>query len=281
MAEPLISVIMAAYNARRFLDEAVESIRRQTLTDWELIAIDDCSSDGTFARLQEWSRKDARIRVLQTSENSGVGGARDIGLAAARGTYVAIMDSDDVALPERFERQVAFLRSNPDVIGVGTQTVQVDEQGREIGRKTFPVESEKLYEMLYTAAPIQVPTLMVNRSKLPEGFNWFERVRCAEDTLFFFKLLQYGALANVPDCLQRYRFYPQSVSATRSKEMFFETWRARGLGRRQYGYHARLKSRVISGLQFLVIACLPNAWIHPFYRRIRRIMLSLSGHNEK
>jgi glycosyltransferase involved in cell wall biosynthesis len=281
MPEPLISVIMAAYNAQRFLDEAVESIRAQTLADWELIAIDDCSTDDTFERLQEWSRKDDRIRVFQTLENFGVGGARDVGLAAARGAYIAIMDADDIALPERFEKQIAFMQQNPDIIGLGTQTVQVDEDGCEIGRKTFPVESEKLYDMLYTAAPIQVPTLMINRSKLPEKFNWFERVRCAEDTLFFFKLLQFGSLANLPDCLQRYRYYAQSVSATRSKEMFFETWRARGIGRRKYGYRARWKSRLISGLQFLVISCLPNAWIHPFYRRVRRIMLMLSGHHEK
>jgi len=281
MPEPLISVIMAAYNARRFLDEAVESIRAQTLTDWELIAVDDRSTDETFERLQEWSRSDARIRVFQTLENSGVGGARDTGLAAARGAYIAIMDSDDVALPERFEKQISFLQQNTEIIGLGTQTVQIDENGREIGRKSFPLESKELYDMLYTAAPIQVPTLMVNRSKLPEDFNWFERVRCAEDTLFFFKLLQYGSFANLPDCLQRYRYYAQSVSATRSKEMFFETWRARGIGRRQYGYQARIKSRVISGLQFLVVVCLPNAWIHPVYRRIRRLMLSLSGHNKK
>lgn len=279
MSEPLISVIMAAYNSSRFLDEAIESICRQTQEDWELIVIDDRSTDDTFEKLQRWGRNDSRIRVFQTSENSGVGGARDVGLAEVRGRYVAIMDSDDVALPERLEKQVIFMQKYPEIIGLGTQTVQVDEQGAEIGRKTFPLESETLYDMLYTAAPIQVPTLMVNRENLPADFTWFDRVRCAEDTLFFFKLLQYGSLANLPDCLQHYRYYSTSVSATRSKEMFFQTWKARGIGRRQFGYRARFKSRIISGLQFLVVSCLPNAWIPSVYRRVRWFMLLLSGHH--
>lgn len=281
MSEPLISVIMAAYNSSRFLDEAVESICTQTRTDWELIVIDDCSTDGTFECLKQWGQKDSRIRVFQTLKNSGVGGARDVGLAKAHGRYIAIMDSDDIALPERFEKQVAFMQQHPEIIGLGAQTVQINEQGIEIGRKTFPLEPQKLYEMMYTAAPIQVPTLMVDRNMLPDGFTWFDHVRCAEDTLFFFKLLQYGSFANLPDCLQRYRYYSESVSATRSKEMFFQTWKARGIGRRQFGYRARLKSRVISGLQFLVVSCFPNAWIPPFYRHTRHLMLLLSGHHEK
>ena len=280
MAEPLISVIMAAYNSSRFLDEAIESICAQTRIDWELIVIDDCSSDSTLELLKQWSRKDARIRVFQTEENSGVGGARDVGLLEARGRYIAIMDSDDIALPERLEKQVMFMQRHPDIIGLGTQTVQVNEQGEEIGRKNFPLEPELLYDMLYTAAPIQVPTLMVDRNMLPDGFTWFDRVRCAEDTLFFFKLLQYGSFANLPDCLQHYRYYSSSVSATRSKEMFFQTWKARGIGRRQFGYRARFKSRIISGLQFFVVSCLPNAWIPPFYRQIRQLMLLLSGHHK-
>lgn len=281
MKNPQVSVLMAAYNSLRFLDEAVESIRAQTLQDWELIAIDDCSTDGTFRRLQEWSKKDARIRVFKTPENSGVGGARDFGVPHVRGQYVAIMDSDDIAWPERLEKQVAYLAAHPNVIGAGTQIMQITEDGGDIEEKFFPTDPATLYDLLYTAAPIQIPTLMVNMALVPDGFRWFERVRYAEDTLFFFNILQYGALANLPDCLQSYRYYAQSVTCTRPKEMFFQTWKARGIGRREYGYKARFRSRFVSGLQLLVVSCLPNAWVYVFYRRIRRIMLFISGHDER
>lgn len=272
-----IDVIMAAYNAARFIDEAIESICCQTYKVWQLIIIDDCSTDETYSKLLKWKEKDPRIKILQTPSNLGVGGARDFGIAHANSRYIAMMDSDDVALPMRFEQQLEFMKSHPEVIGLGTQTVQIDEKGREIGQKMFPLDSRQLYELLYTAAPIQVPTLMLDRQKLPGDFQWFEGIKCAEDTLFFFKILQYGKLANMPEVLQQYRYYADSVSARRSKEMFFETWRSRRLGRIKYGYKATLRSRFMSGLQFLIVVCMPNSLIPVFYRRMRRIMLFLTG----
>jgi glycosyltransferase involved in cell wall biosynthesis len=274
---PQVSIIMPAFNAAQFLDEAVESIIRQRFEDWELICVDDCSTDDTRTRLEGWAFRDQRIRVYSTPVNSGVGGARDRGIRYARGRYVAMMDSDDVAMPDRLERQVAYLGSHPEVIALGTQTIQVNEMGEEIGRKKFPCDAATLYDMLYTAAPIQVPTLIVDRAKLPAEFDWFACERYAEDTLLFFKLLQYGSFANLPEFLQLYRYYPSSLSSSHSKEIFFATYRARSLGRRRYGYRARWQSRLVSELQWVVVSVLPNRLIPGFYRRTRGVMLWLSG----
>lgn len=274
---PQVSIIMPAYNVARFLDEAIESIVSQRFEDWELICVDDCSTDDTRTRLEGWASRDRRIRVYSTPVNSGVGGARDWGIRFARGRYVAMMDSDDVAMPDRLGRQVAYLRSHPEVIALGTQTIQVNEMGEEIGRKQFPCDPATLYDMLYTAAPIQVPTLIIDRAKLPVEFDWFASERYAEDTLLFFKLLQYGSFANLPEFLQLYRYYPSSLSASHPKKIFFATYRARWLGRTKYGYRARWQSRLVSELQWVVVSLLPNRFIPGFYRRIRGIMLWLAG----
>src|SRR5215468_4339999 len=116
---PLISVIMPVYNGGTYLAAAVDSIRDQTLGDFELLAIDDQSTDGSAAYLALASRQDARIRVV-SNPNKGLVEALNLGLSLARGEFVARMDADDLSLPTRFERQVAFLRQHADIAILGT-----------------------------------------------------------------------------------------------------------------------------------------------------------------
>ncbi len=279
--KPLISVIMAVYNSSAFLAEAVASVRAQTVPDWELIAVDDGSRDGSPELIQKMAAADPRIRLLRMPQNSGAGAARDFAIRQARGTFIAIFDADDVCEPARFEKQLAFLKSRPDVVAVGAQTVMVDLDGKLSGTKTFPTDPDTLYRMMYTAIPIQLPTLMVNTALLPADFGWFEGWRYSEDSLLFFKLAHYGKIANLPDFLLKYRYYPQSTSYRKAKTYFYETWKSRGIARRRYGYNPPPRARFVSGLQFIVVTCLPGRCIPWVYKMIRRIMLLLSGHDEK
>jgi glycosyltransferase involved in cell wall biosynthesis len=272
---------MAVYNNAEFLPVAIESMQRQTVADWELIAMDDGSADGSFQWLETEAQTEPRLRVFRMPKNAGAGAARDAALREARGEFIAIFDADDISEPARFETQIAFLRAHPDTICVGAQTVMVDEQGRPNGTKTFPTDPDELYRMMYTAIPIQLPTLMVNTTLLPDGFDWFEGWRYSEDSLLFFKLANYGKIANLPDFLLKYRYYPQSTSYRKAKTYFYQTWKSRGIARNRYGYRPTLRARGVSGLQFIVVSCLPGRWIPAVYKLIRRIMLLLSGHDEK
>jgi glycosyltransferase involved in cell wall biosynthesis len=275
---PLISVIMATYNSSAFLAEAVASLQRQTMHDWELIAVDDASQDESPAMIQAMSKTDPRIGLLRMPKNSGAGAARDFAIKHAQGTYIAVFDADDVCMPDRFEKQVAFLKTHPEVIAVGTQTIQVNVEGKPTGTKTFPTDPDILYRMMYTAIPIQLPTLMVNTSRLPPDFTWFEGWRYSEDSLLFFKLTQYGKIANLPDFLLQYRYHPQSTSFRKAKTYFYETWKSRGIARRQYHYKPSIRARFVSGLQFSVVTCLPGRCIPWVYKTVRRLMLLISGH---
>jgi len=279
--KPRISVIMAVYNSAAFLDEAVASLQRQTLEEWELIAVDDVSTDSSFQCLEKWAAADPRIRVFQMPENGGAGAVRDFAIQQAQGEFIAIFDADDVCEPERFEKQIAFLRANPEAVCVGAQTVMIDERGLPSGTKTFPTDSNALYQMMYTAIPIQLPTLMVNTARLPDNFDWFEGWRYSEDSLLFFKLAYYGNIANLPDFLLKYRYYPQSTSYRKAKTFFYETWKSRGIARSRYGYKPSARARVVSGMQFIVVSLLPARCIPFVYKLIRRLMLILSGHHEK
>ena len=104
---PAASILIAAYNAEAFLDGALESALAQTCRDIEVVAVDDASSDGTYAALQAWARRDPRVRVLQHAQRSGAAAARNTAIAAARGRWLAVLDSDDAFRPERIERLIA------------------------------------------------------------------------------------------------------------------------------------------------------------------------------
>ena len=128
MNAPLISVCMPVYNAKRYLGEAVESILSQTFRDFEFLIIDDGSTDRSLAILQRYAAQDARIR-LSSEPNAGYVVRLNEMLHQARGDLIARMDADDVALPERFARQVEFLRSHPEVDVVGGAHENIDSKG--------------------------------------------------------------------------------------------------------------------------------------------------------
>ena len=103
---PLVSVIMPAYNAARFIEEAIASVQAQTVTDWELLVIDDCSKDSTKEIVKKIAEKDPRIRLLINKENMGVAKTRNRGLEAFEGQYVALLDSDDYWYPEMLQKML-------------------------------------------------------------------------------------------------------------------------------------------------------------------------------
>ena len=115
---PIVSVVMPAYNVELYVEEAVRSILNQTFCDFEFIIVDDGSTDRTPEILRSFT--DPRIRLLFNEKNEGNYPARNRGCRLARGKYIAVMDADDVALPERLEKQVRFMEGNPDVLACGT-----------------------------------------------------------------------------------------------------------------------------------------------------------------
>jgi len=233
---PLISVTMPVYNAERYVAQAVESILAQTFGDFEFLILNDGSSDRCLQILQKYAAKDNRIR-LSSQENRGIGATRNQLLTQAQGELIAVMDADDVAFPDRFALQVAFLQRHPEVLCVGGAHEFVDEAGRLLFRKQDPLEDATIQPLaLRGETPINHPSAMMRRAAVLQVGGYDSSLAPAEDLDLFLKLGEIGKLANLPETVLQYRQHSQSASErkqleqNRFKQIACErAWQRRGI----------------------------------------------------
>jgi glycosyltransferase involved in cell wall biosynthesis len=201
---------MPVYNARRYLAEAVESVLAQTFGDFELIVIDDGSTDGSLRILRRFERRDRRIRLV-SRENRGLVATLNEMIAMARGDLLARLDADDVAMPERFAVQVAYLRDHPDVVCIGTQIHVIDEFGR-IKYNSHPgMDHDRIQELaLAGECPLAHTSVMMRRGPVVAVGGYREEMEHAEDVDLWLRLGEVGRMANLPDVLAKYRFHDRS-----------------------------------------------------------------------
>ena len=133
MEKPAVSVIMPAYNAEKYIGEAIESIRNQTFQDWELIIVEDCSTDNTLSVIETYLQ-DPRIKLFRNEQNVGIAGSRNKAIRLSSGKYIAVQDDDDLSLPDRLEKQTAFLDTHTTISAVAGHWMMVDETGYQVLR---------------------------------------------------------------------------------------------------------------------------------------------------
>ena len=210
---PAISVLMPVYNGASYLAEAVESIRAQTFGDFEFIAVDDGSTDGSLPLLQRFAQEDPRLRIV-SRPNTGIVGALNDGLAVARGEFVARMDADDIAEPVRFEKQLAVLRADPECVALGSSVVFIDPVGRPLKAYYPPLDHAAIEEELArgNGGALIHPTVVFRRSALLQCGGYRSHYNYIEDLDLYVRLLDAGRLANLPELLLHYRQHPQSVN---------------------------------------------------------------------
>jgi len=234
---PTISVVLPVFNAARYLESALASVQAQTYRDFEIILVDDGSTDNSKGIFDRIASSDTRLRVI-SRPNTGIVGALNDALAAARGEFVARMDADDLCLPDRFEKQVAFLRSNPDCVCVGSAFLYIDSAGsyiKECGRPTDHATIE--HELLSGNGGVIIhPAAMFRREAIERVGRYRELAQWIEDLDLYLRLARVGQLANLPDVLFHYRLHEQSVNFTRNQgrherklDVLAEAYAARGL----------------------------------------------------
>lgn len=215
---PRVTVLMTVYNGLPYLREAVESVLNQTFSDFELLVIDDASTDGSVACIRSYG--DPRIRLVCNSRNAGQAGAMNQGLALARGETIARLDQDDVCLPDRLRRQVEFLQARPDLAGAGSWQVCIGPDGRKIGFE--PGASDlaggdfgTFAGLLWTqATPVGHPTIMIRRQVISDAGGYEETFAPAEDYALWTRLaLARRGLGVIPDGLVKVRIHPRQQSA--------------------------------------------------------------------
>ncbi len=236
MPTPAISVLMPVYNAKRYLREAMQSILDQDFPDYEFIIVDDGSTDRSTQFLHEFAKRDPRIRII-TRPNTGIVGALNDGLARCTAPLVARMDADDVALPNRLAKQVAYLNANPACVLVGSRVLLMDSERLPIREWVDEFTHDQIDQAhLHRGWPVVHPTVLMRRDAVMKVGGYRQQYATLEDLDLFLRLAEVGQLANLPQVLLHYRQHFTSICHQHSDRqsqirdaILNETHRRRGL----------------------------------------------------
>jgi glycosyltransferase involved in cell wall biosynthesis len=210
---PTVSVLVTAHNAGRYIRTALESLQKQTLEDIEIVVVDDGSTDDTADIVGVMAAEDPRIRLIRGRVCVGISRAANRGLAACRADIIARMDADDVAYPDRLEKQLAFFRAS-DAVAVGCYVEFIDAKGRQLTVIESPTDNDTIQDMLLQGdCTLWHTGSMIDAAALRRVNGYNVEYGSAVDVDLWLRLGEVGKLANQPEVLQQYRFYNASVSA--------------------------------------------------------------------
>ena len=227
---PFISVLLSAFNAEKFLKESLESILNQTYTNFELIIINDGSSDRTQGIIDAYS--DPRIKCILHTQNRGLIQSLNEGILCAKGAYIVRMDADDIALPFRLEKQINLMRSDPNIDLIGTKVCCISESGRAISYPNIITDCVELRWNILFRNCFNHPTVMLRKSSLKiRGLNYGVIPSCFseilsnglngigdEDYLLFGLICLTGKAVNLNEILLNYRIHNLSLTSNHIKK---------------------------------------------------------------
>lgn len=224
-SHPLISVVLPVYNAETFLDEAMDSLVQQRFKEFEVLAINDGSTDRSGVILDQWAARDPRIKPTHR-ENRGLCATLNEGLARAA-TLVARMDADDICAPDRLERQWNYLLKHPEVVCVGCARQTIDGRGRPLDLKFFPTTHDDIdHDHLSGWCQMLHPGVLMRRDAVLGIGGYDESYEVAQDLELWLRLAEVGRLANLPEVLMRYRVHDQAASTAKALQQVANTRRA-------------------------------------------------------
>lgn len=269
---PLVSVIIPVKNAGEFVGAAIQSIIDQTYKNWEMVVVDDGSTDETGKILKKFAKKDKRITIITHKESKGIGASLNRALTKTKGKYIARMDGDDISLSNRLATQVSILQKHPQIVAVGGQAEMIDGEGEIFAYKHFPTDAKTLRDMIMWMVPIQHPVMMA-KAEVYKKCRYDETFITAEDVELFMQLLQYGELGNVPQVVYKYRKADTSNGYHNLKQTFYLTLLGRYRGIVEHGYRPSIKGVMLSLVQLIVVSLLPAKWIIQMYESKRFLWL--------
>ena len=247
---PYVSVITPSYNSIRFIGETISSVQNQSYENWEMIIVDDGSTDQSAAKIKEIIEGDSRIRLLSLKENVGAAKARNLAIQEARGRYIAFLDSDDIWLPHKLKTQLLFMEEMNIAFSYASYSL-IDENGNELNREVSVPKSVD-YHYLVGNTIIGCLTVMIDREKIP--YVEMPSVQ-PEDTALWLNLLHEGYEAKgIQQVLAKYRIVTNSVSRNKIRAAF-RYWKLLREQERlnsvqifyyfsKYAYHAYKKNKI-------------------------------------
>lgn len=272
---PLVSVIMPVYNGERYVAQAIESVLGQTYAHLELIILNNGSTDGTADILATYARQDNRVTVLFHPEPLGHAGeaASNVATRQARGHYIAKLDADDVAVPDRLDKQVAFLGANPSIFLVGSYLDLIDSTGRSMGTRTYPLSSEAIYREFYLRFPVANPAIMYRNGVVKGDFYQLRNWQFTDDYYSLFVHLHNGLqFANLPEPLTRYRVHDTNTVFTDLRRKWDINLGVKQSFVRDFGYVPPLMHRLLVGLISAGIHSIPERLLLRIMHQTRNLL---------
>ena len=238
MNKPIVSVVMPAYNATRYIAASIESILNQTMTEFELIIIDDASTDNTADICKTYAERDKRIQLHSLKENHGALAVRNMGLKYATGKYFATQDADDISHADRLAMQVAYMEVHPDIALIGSHIRLIDEHNGIIGVRQYPTEPMEIRKRAICFNPFAASATLVRIDVLRNVGGYPEsRTKIAEDYALWLRVLSEHNGANLDRFLMDYRLH-QSAGKNSVRQKLKNTIRAQ----RPWLFHPQFRS---------------------------------------
>jgi len=233
---PAVSVLLPVFNGIRHLREAVDSILGQTFRDFEFIIIDDGSTDASADVLRQYAKADSRIRFV-SRPNKGLTVTLNEGVGMASAPLLARMDADDIALPQRLEKQTAYMQKHSDCVLLGSAVTLIDPEGLSIRQMCSEQTHKEIdHAHLNRGWPIVHPAVMMRTAAIRQVGGYRDQYDTLEDLDLFLRLAEIGKLANLPDVLLKYRQHFSSVTHRKYEQqmkirqaIFDETYARRGI----------------------------------------------------
>lgn len=266
---PQVSVIMPVYNAELYLSRALESILSQTLTDIEIIVIDDGSTDSSPDIIHRYLKTDSRIVYYKNKRNLQIAASLNKGLKLAKSEFVARMDADDVSHPKRLERQYRLLSRRKNVAIVGTDILIQNEKGEVISKREYPRKSSELKRLIFRYSPFAHPSVMYRKSIILSfgGYN-IDMVPC-EDIDLWFRVGQEYEFATVKDKLLTYTQLPSSNSNVKLRDLEKLGFRIKWNAYKEMGYAPTTYDVLYNLMQFTSMWGMPSSVRVNLYNALR------------
>ena len=223
-SELLVSVVLAVFNGDRHLSMAIDSVLAQSFAEFELIIIDDGSHDATQDIIRRYS-SDSRIKCIRNEQNLGLSKSLNIGIGAARGKYIARLDADDIAEPDRLRQQVEFLQNNYPTVLVGSWARHIDSDGVELSIHKLPSSDSELQWLLFFICPFYHSAVMFDRLRVIENIGLYnEKLTYSMDYEYWFRIASRFAVANINSVLISYRETNNSMTGKLKTEYTEGYW---------------------------------------------------------
>ena len=219
----MISVLMPVYNSEKYLEDSIKSILRQSYKNFEFLIYDDFSKDNSRNIIKNFAQQDPRIKFFFSEKNIGYSRLLNKMTKDAKFNFYARMDSDDVSLERRFEKQLNFLLNNSQASVVGSYIEIIDENGAIIRRSKYPTEFKEIKNELKNYCTFAHPATMINSSYFKHVGGYRSNIEPVEDYDLWTRLSLISTMHNLPEYLLKYRQHFKSISFTKANDQFIKT----------------------------------------------------------